>query len=473
MQIVVIAAFVTALSLLEAPLEVADARWAAPAVLAYLLVALVLAAGNSALSLRAVAQTGETSSRALRRYNRVAVLGRFWLVGGLAGTLLLGMADAVHQAGLMSVPLAAELAVLAPFAAALVITWIMEYPFHLTVRRRIAWREALQGRSPRPVWTLRGYLAFNLRHHLLFVAVPVGLILLLSDILNLYIAPHFGEAAMAVRFGGSLLAAGLVFLLAPLMIVRIWQTARLADGPLRDKLESLCRRLKLRARDIRVWLTGGVVANAGVMGIVAPVRYVLLSDALLEDMDDEQVQAVFAHEAGHIVHHHIFYAVLFAVGSILLCTSAANLVLRLVGLDPAGAAQLWSLVVVAVVWATGFGWISRRFERQSDVLAAWLVGRSLHDSDGDVDRIMPEGAAVFARSLEKIAILNGIPLTQRNWRHGSIAHRVEYVLWLGSTGRTRRDADRTVERIKLGIWLLLLTSTVLAVIHFSQTTAAG
>lgn len=471
MQIVVIAAFVTALSLLEAPLQLAEPQWAAPAVLAYLLTALVLSGANTALSLRCIARQGEPSSRVLRRHNRLMILSRCWLIGGLAGSLMLGLAPALRQAGLMRVPLAAELAALAPFAAALMLTWTMEYPFHLAVRRHIAQREALQGNPPRPVWTLGQYLAFNLRHHLLFVAVPVGLILLLTDVLNLYVAPYFGGAAMAVRFVGTLTAAGLVFLIAPVMLVRIWQTTPLAEGTLRDKLERLFQRLKLRARDIRVWHTGGVLANAGVMGLIAPVRYVLLSDALLEEMDDEQVQAVFAHEAGHIVHHHILYAVLFAAGSVLLCTAGTDLALTAVGIDPGGAAQLWSLAVVALVWAVGFGWISRRFERQSDVMAAWVVGQAVCNLDNDDDRIMPEGAAIFARALEKIAMLNGIPLSQRNWRHGSIARRAEYVLWLGSTGRGRREVDRTVERIKLALWLLLLVSVVVAVVDFSQVVA--
>ncbi|MFW6065525.1 MAG: M48 family metallopeptidase [Planctomycetota bacterium] len=473
MQIVVIAAFVTALSLLEAPLQLADARWAGPAVPAYLLIALVLSGANTALSLRSIARQGGPSSRILRRYNRLLIVSRFWLIAGLAATLLMGFASAVRQAGLMSVPLAAELVALAPFAAALMLTWATEYPFHLAVRRHIARREALQGQPPRPVWTLGQYLTFNLRHHLLFVAVPVGFILLLSDVLNLYVAPYFGDAAMAVRFGGTLAAAGLVFVIAPLMLVRVWHTAPLADGQLRDKLERLLRRLKLRARDIRVWHTGGVLANAGVMGVVAPVRYVLLSDALLEEMDDDQIQAVFAHEAGHIVHHHIFYAVLFAAGSVLLCTAGTDLVLGAVGADPGGAGQLWSLAVVALVWAVGFGWISRRFERQSDVLAAWVVGQVVGDTDVDDDRIAPEGAAIFARALEKIAVLNGIPLSQRNWRHGSIARRAEYVLWLGSTGRGRHEADRTVRRIKLILWLLLLLSVAVAGMDFSHVAGAG
>ena len=39
------------------------------------------------------------------------------------------------------------------------------------------------------------------------------------------------------------------------------------------------------------------------------VRYILLSDLLLERMDDEQIEAVFAHEVGHVVHRHMAWYV--------------------------------------------------------------------------------------------------------------------------------------------------------------------
>jgi STE24 endopeptidase len=472
MQIVVIGAFVTALALLEASVDAAGAWAAGPAVAGYVLVASSLSGANTALSLRALSRRAGAAQQTVRGHNAMTTLTRFWLIAGLAGTVVLGLGPAVRRAGLMGVPLAAELAVLAPFAVALLLTWVMEYPFHRAVRQRLAWRQAVSGQAPRPVWTLGQYLDFNVRHHLLFVAVPVGLILLASDVLDLYVAPLAGAAAPAVALGGTAGAAALVFFLAPVLLVHVWRTGRLADGPLRRDLEQLCRRLKLRTRDIRVWYSDGVLANAGVMGLAGPVRYVLLSDALLEEMDDEQIKVIFAHEAGHIVFHHIFYAVLFALGSVLLCAAGTDLALRAAGVDPTGAGQLWVLVVLALAWAVGFGWISRRFERQSDVMAAWLAGQSAAATDAGDDRVTPEGAAVFARALEKVAMLNGTPLRQRNWRHGSISRRVAYVMWLGSTGRGRREADRAVRRIKLGLWLLLVLAAVLTAVDGALATGA-
>ena len=115
----------------------------------------------------------------------------------------------------------------------------------------------------------------------------ISLIVLAIDALHLYLYPALPvRIAEPVVLAASALAAMGVFLLMPAMIVRIWKTGPLPPGPLRDRLEDISRRLKLRYRHILVWRSGGMVANAGVMGIVGPLRYVLLSDALLEQMPE-------------------------------------------------------------------------------------------------------------------------------------------------------------------------------------------
>jgi STE24 endopeptidase len=219
-------------------------------------------------------------------------------------------------------------------------------------------------------------------------------------------------------------------------------------GPLNEELAKVCQDMRLRFRRLLIWRTGGMIANALVMGLLAPVRYVLLSDALLEQLDRREVRAVFAHEAGHIVGHHLFYMLLFSISSMTLCKSAGELLAWRLRLDGWWAEGI-VVGLLGAAWLLGFGWISRRFERQSDVVSAWYCGDSGPSPDG---RISPEGACAMARSLERIAQLNGIPQGQWNWRHGSIRGRVAYVMWLGSTAGDRDDADRPVRRIKAGLW---------------------
>ncbi len=299
------------------------------------------------------------------------------------------------------------------------------------------------------------------------------------------------DLAQWILAGGMVASACAVFVVAPALIVRIWRTGTMPRGQLRARLEAICRRMKLRYRDILIWRTGGMISNAGVMGLIPQVRYILMSDALLTQMTPHEVEAIFAHEAGHIVSHHIFYSAIFAVTTMILATCAADLLKSWLGMGDLEF-NLAALAILMAFWAGGFGWLSRRFERQSDVIGAWAMGRAFSQGGepamdpagesamtavalpaeaapapaaGDTTpadgRITPEGAAVFARALQRVAELNGLPPNKRNWRHGSIAWRVQYILWLGAMGKGREEIDRLVRRIKIGLWVSLGASIAL------------
>ena len=60
--------------------------------------------------------------------------------------------------------------------------------------------------------------------------------------------------------------------------------------------------------------------------------------------------------------------------------------------------------------------------------------------------------------------MNGIPPKRWNWRHGSLAQRIGYILWLGSTSGTRRIDDGLVRRLKRIIWILLAVAAVLSAV---------
>ena len=439
MQIVVLGGFAAVLVAIQMPLSSAPAWRVALLVAAYLGGVAALGRLNSSVVMRR-----------LGRHARLGLLANLWLVGGPGAIVLLGyghwLANDLH---LSSVPLAKTLAALAPFVLGLWITWYIEHPLHVALLTR----NTPPGARP-VVWTRRQYLAYNTRHHLLFIAVPVCLIVLLAEGMALYLAPRLPDNAFRqdVLFGATAVAAAGVFFFAPVLIVRIWRTRRMDDGPLRRRLESMCRRMRLRYRQLLIWDSGGVIANAGVMGLAAPVRYVLLSDGLLESMDPGQIEAVFAHEAGHIASHHIFYSAMFMVSAISLTALVIDRLAVPLGLNywQVGAIKMSAS---AALLLAAFGWLSRRFERQSDVIAAWACSPNGGADDGAID---PEGAAVFASALQRIAQLNGVEAHKWNWRHGSIADRISYVLCLGSPGGSRKNIDRLVRRIRVGIWALAL-----------------
>ena len=464
MQIVILAGILVSALALEVSSRTAPLWAVIIAVGAYLAVTAALSRLSASLGLKAMRDRRSPLSDALRWHNTAALMIQIWLVAGSAALVALGYGQWIMaDLGLRYIPLLGKLVVVTPFVVALILDWTLAYPLHRAMRLSLAQSAVLEGRPPTVTWTRREYLANNIRHHLLFIAVLVGLMLLVQDILVLYVAQLLPESlANYIISAAAVLTAIVIFLIAPFLIVRIWRTQRLPDGPLRSELEVLCRRLKLQFREMLSWRSGGVIANAGVVGLLPQTRYILLSDALLDNLPTPYIRAIFAHEAGHIIHRHLLYAAMFALATAVLCNWAG---MSIAGIFGWGGWQEEMLVMALLitVWSAAFGWLSRHLERQSDVTAAWLSGTDTSGGENDGDRITAEGSAIFAQALEQVAKLNGTSPRQRNWRHGSIASRVGYILWLGSRGGSKNEIDRLVKRIKLTLWAAVVAAATLGI----------
>lgn len=452
MHILILAGFMIAMTFGEMPTPGFPAWVILLGVAGYLCMSGLLSCANTSIYLRAIRKRGSSMPADRRRHKRLAMLTKLWLLGGLAGLMFLGYGGWTgRKLGLDSWPLIGKVAMVAPFVLALLLVWATDYPYY-----RQNWRM----HSSRPGWSLRQYLEYNTRHSLLFISVPVALIILLADCLMLYVEPvlpaTWPDYLLSIA---TFVLAATVLCLSPLVIVRIWKTMPMPPGPLKHRLEKTCRDLGLKYRDILIWRSEGVVTNAAVLGVAGPLRYILLSDGLIDQADDRDIEAIFAHEAGHILSHHIFYAVIFTLGLASLSVTAAYGIVSILGWSD-WVAEMMAVGALAGVWGGAFGWVSRRFERQSDVIGAWVSGQ--READDDPDLITHEGAAIFARALQRIGQLNGIDPRRWNWRHGSIANRIAYILWLGGSGGTRLLADRTVRRIKIISWIMLLVAILTA-----------
>jgi STE24 endopeptidase len=214
------------------------------------------------------------------------------------------------------------------------------------------------------------------------------------------------------------------------------------------------------------------------------MRYVLLSDLLLETMTDEQIEAVFAHEMGHVVHRHMMWFVLFFVTIMFGMQGAAE------WLDQMGFVREmpeWMkpvLVSGMFFWVLLlFGFLSRRFERQADVFAARTMqaqqpGVSVEETRTHVGEY---GAALFASALQRVATINNMPtgsyrrweggfrkrcafLMERasdlahHWLHGSIQERQDYLQRISSDANQTFRFDRFMLRLSLTLVFLLAAS---------------
>ncbi|MHC4986189.1 MAG: M48 family metalloprotease, partial [Planctomycetota bacterium] len=301
--------FVSALALVgpAARAHVAPANWlTAGGIVLYLAGAALLARAGVLATIRSLAAAHRDPSSGAKRWHALAMAERVWLLAGSAGILVSGYADWINvHLRLAAWQLPGMWLAMAPFLAALLLSWLIGYRAHRAIRRRIAHRIPA-GQKPLAIWSRRQYVLFQLRAQILFVGIPLSAIVLAQDVLWA-LAPRMPSDAAAewMLVGGTAATAATVFLLAPAIIIRIWHTRPLPAGPLRDRLDAMCQWLKLRYRQIRVWGSHGVLANAAVMGFVARIRYILLSDALLDRLTPQEILAVFAHEAGHVIHQHM------------------------------------------------------------------------------------------------------------------------------------------------------------------------
>ena len=194
-----------------------------------------------------------------------------------------------------------------PAVMAMVLLWWAAYPADRALRDLNILDQFDQGLPVRGGPTLWQYLVVNFRMQLLFMFVPVLAIMALRDVAA--VALYFAgiQISQSVEIVVSLACMLPVLLMAPILLVLVLPTERLPDSPLRRRLEELCRQQGLRVKNVLLWKTHNSIGNAAVMGVIPGVRYLLVTDLLLEAMPEEQVVAVFAHEMGHIVHRHLLW----------------------------------------------------------------------------------------------------------------------------------------------------------------------
>jgi STE24 endopeptidase len=79
---------------------------------------------------------------------------------------------------------------------------------------------------------------------------------------------------------------------------------------LRERLESLASRAGTRIVGVYEWALGTRTrkANAALAGL-GHTRRILVSDTMLEQYSDDEIEVVLAHELGHHVHHDIWRAI--------------------------------------------------------------------------------------------------------------------------------------------------------------------
>jgi STE24 endopeptidase len=303
----------------------------------------------------------------------------------------------------------------------------------------------------------RQYLSVHLRHYLGILMLPVLGLLALQDGAEL-ISPGILDGRYgSLVYGPPIIA---LFVLFPVLLRNVWNTWPLIEGPLRDRLESAADRVGFQVREILVWHTGCLVINAAVAGFIRPFRYVFLTDGLLTQLTDEEIEGVFGHELGHVRHHHMALRVLAMIAPVSLWIllrqtlpqggAAIEELFQTGGVAMQLPAGMITLALVALYVFVVFGFYSRMLESQAD-----LFGCRVLASDS------PELARqTFISALEKLATASGIDRNARSWQHASIARRVDFLNRLATDPNGELRFQRRVRAMNFLATVLVISPLV-------------
>jgi len=195
-------------------------------------------------------------------------------------------------------------------------------------------------------------------------------------------------------------------------------------------LQAFLRDQGFRYRALLLWpVFQGRMMTAGIMGIIARYRYILVTRGLMDVLSPEELKGVLAHEMGHAKYRHLVFYLVFFLGFMVLSFGLFDLCITFFASQPYFLDAIWGagsrgatlfylavtlpiLIAMVVYFRFVMGFFMRNFERQADLFSARTMG----------------SPAPAITSLEKIAFLSGKSRDLPSWHHFSIRERVDY-LW--------------------------------------------
>jgi Zn-dependent protease with chaperone function len=314
------------------------------------------------------------------------------------------------------------------FPALLSLAGISLFFFYLSLLW-LAARKNYQGIFGRR-YSAREFVISNIKLNLPII-LPWLIINFLADFLKILPVP-LSRMLASSEWGETILFLLFFILLAaifPVLIKNLWNCQSLPAGPARAHMEEFCRQQNFKYSDIMLWpLYEGKMLTAGVMGVLKKYRYVLITPALLKALSPYEVEAVLAHEIGHVKKYHLQLYLLLFLGFGLVASLITNPMLYLLlnsnifyqiinfaGIDPEAALAFWGtapmFVIMLLYFRYVFGFFMRNFERQADL----AVFKALGDS------------TPLITSLEKISWLSGDIRDKPSWHHFGIGQRVDFL----------------------------------------------
>ncbi len=274
-----------------------------------------------------------------------------------------------------------------------------------------------------------GFVLKNIKLNLPII-LPWVALSLMYDLLAL--APSKIIAGLIDSFWGDLLFLGLFLLLVlmflPPLVRRLWGCTELPDGPLKEHLRAFCRKQNFGAK-LYIWpLYEGRIITAGVLGLLPGLRYIMLTPALMQNLDLGELEAVLAHEIGHVKYRHLLLYVMliggfslfagFLAEPILYVSLSMDWMYALMARDFVSADTIVTLAgglpllaILLIYFRYVFGYFIRNFERQADIYVIKVLGSSRQ----------------LISAFHKILLASGQRADKPNWHHFGIGERIAHL----------------------------------------------
>ena len=294
------------------------------------------------------------------------------------------------------------LVMLAPALAITLGTWSAEHRYGVI----LGYTDRGIGNHLKSVWQLfRGGMAW--------LVIPVLILLGLSDLIAVL---PISQAWI------SGLTAIMILLFVPLglpwLIRHLFKTAPLAE-PTEAWVNELMSEAGLRRTRAVRWNTGGRSFNALVAGFIPPLRTLLISDRLIDELPREQMAMVVLHEAAHLRRRHVPIRMI----TILPAWGVGALITRM------SSGQTWSIALGSAVGILLTMLILRIVAYQTEYDADIQACRMAVRMKGCIDCVPTtyhQAADTLSKALLRVTFDH--PAARKaSWLHPGVAERVEWM----------------------------------------------
>ena len=250
-------------------------------------------------------------------------------------------------------------------------------------------REVTRGR-----WTRKTFILHKARYNLFILIAWIPFAIFSDWLADALIFLPFIFVAVAWTF--------------PALLAKVWGCKPFPPGPVPDLVHDLEKQSGVSFSKILLWEPGGgTIQNAAAVGLFKPFRYLLLTPALVNNLNSEELAGVVLHELGHVKKRHLLLYMFTTLTGVNLAVMGSQLI------PLSSEIEQFSImsILVIVYFRFIFGWLSRNMERQADLFSLEITGK----------------ASGLVNALEKLGISAGNIRLARSWHHIGIAERTHFL----------------------------------------------